>query len=203
VLYGTNATNTTPALTVSAADSLENRLLKALQYLDAQDPSEGWGQYVAGGTLQWNLIRLGGHSQGGSQAAYTASKILLPQVISFDSPSDVQTWVSSTTPALWVTAGPGATPQANYYGFTHVQDPLVPLALVENDWDSLALPGMPVSVDGVSSYGGSHRLTSNLTVTSSDPLFLYHDCTVVDAQTPLNLDGTPVYLPVWDYLCFQ
>ena len=206
VLDGTNAantTNTTPALTVSVADSLTNRLLKALQYLDAQNPSEGWGQYVVGGNLQWNLIRVGGHSQGGSQAANTASEILLPQVIAFDSPSDVQTWVSTTTPALWVTAGPGATPSANYYGFTHVQDPLVPIALAENDWNSLVLPGEPTRVDGLASYGGSHRLTSDLTVTSPDPFALFHDCTVVDAQTPLNADGTPVYLPVWDYLGFQ
>jgi hypothetical protein len=203
VLFGTNGGNTTPALTVASADAIENRLLKAIQYLDAQYPGEGWGQYAAGGSIQWSLIRLGGHSQGGSQAAYTATQIALPRVISFDSPSDAQTWVSATTPASWVAAGPGATSSANYYGFTHQRDPLVPLALAENDWDDLALPGAPTLVDGVSSYGGSHRLYSNLTVTASDPLFLYHDCTVVDAQTPKNPDGTPTYRPVWDALCFQ
>jgi hypothetical protein len=203
VLQGTNAGNQLPTFTVSAADSLENRLLKALQYLDAQYPSEGWGQYVSGGAIQWSLIRLAGHSQGGSQAAYTATKIALPRVISFDSPSDAETWVSTSTPAAWVQAGHGATPSANYYGFTHQRDPLVPLALAEADWDDLALPGAPTLVDGVASYGGSHRLYSNLTVTANDPLFLYHDCTVVDAQTPLDANGNPAYLPVWDYLCFQ
>lgn len=100
-------------------------------------------------------------------------------------------------------AGPGATPSANYYGFTHQQDPLISLALAENDWDDLVLPGAPTLVDGVTSFGGSHRLYSNLTVTANDPLFLYHDCTVVDAQTPKNSDGTPTYLPVWDALCFE
>ena len=203
VLYGTNAGNQLSTLTVAAADSIENRLLKALQYLDAQHPSEGWGQYAVGGTIQWNLIRLAGHSQGGSQAAYTATKIALPRVISFDSPSDSESWVSRSTPATWVQAGHGATASANYYGFTHQQDPLVSLALAEADWVDLALPGAPTLVDGASSYGGSHRLYSNLTVTASDPLFLYHDCTVVDAQTPKNADGTPTYQPVWDTLCFE
>lgn len=203
VLYGTNAGNQLSTITVATADAIENRLLKAIQYLDAHYPGEGWGQYAAGGSIQWSLIRVGGHSQGGSQAAYMASKIALPRVISFDSPSDSQSWVSSSTPATWVAAGVGATPSANYYGFTHQQDPLVSLALAENDWDDLALPGAPTLVDGVSSYGGSHRLYSNLTVTASDPLFLYHDCTVVDAQTPLDAKGNPVYLPVWDDLCFQ
>lgn len=203
VIFGTHAGNTLSDLTVAAPDALTNRLLKALQYLDAQNPSEGWGQYVAGGTIHWDLIRVGGHSQGGSTAAYLATQIALPRVISFDSPSDAQSWVSATTPATWVAAGAGATASANYYGFTHQQDPLVPLALAENDWDDLAMPGAPTLVDGVSSYGGSHRLYSNLTVTASDPLFLYHDCTVVDAQTPLDADNRPVYLPVWDYLCFQ
>ncbi|HEU4952533.1 MAG TPA: hypothetical protein VFT46_11315 [Holophagaceae bacterium] len=203
VLQGTTAGNQLPTFTVSAADSLENRLLKALQYLDAQYPSEGWGQYASGGTIQWSLIRLAGHSQGGSEAAYIGTQIALPRVIAFDSPSDAETWVSASTPAAWVQAGHGATPSANYYGFTHQRDPLVPLALAEADWDALVLPGAPTLVDGVSTYGGSHRLYSNLTVTASDPLFLYHDCTVVDAQTPKNSDGTPTYLPVWDALCFE
>lgn len=159
VFQGTNAGNQLPTFTVSAADSLENRLLKALQYLDAQYPSEGWGQYVNGGTIQWSLIRLAGHSQGGSEAAYIGTRIALPRVISFDSPSDAETWVSASTPAAWVQAGHGATASANYYGFTHQRDPIVPLALAEADWDALALPGAPILVDGVASYGGSHRLT--------------------------------------------
>ena len=203
VLFGTNGGNQLSTITVSPADAIQNRLLKAIQYLDAQHPGEGWGQYAAGGSLQWSLIRLAGHSQGGSQAAYTATKIALPRVISFDSPSDSQSWVSSDTPATWVASGAGATASANYYGFTHQRDPLVSLALAEADWADLGLPGSPLLVDGASSYGGSHRLYSNLTVTASDPLFLYHDCTVVDAQTPKNTDGTPTYLPVWDYLCFE
>lgn len=203
VIFGTNAGNTLSTITVAAADSIENRLLKALQYLDAQHPGEGWGQYAAGGAIQWSLIRVGGHSQGGSTAAYLATKIALSRVISFDSPSDFQSWVSSDTPATWVASGHGATPSANYYGFTHQRDPLVSLTLAENDWDDLALPGTPTLVDGTTAYGGSHRLYSNLTVTASDPLYLYHDCTVVDAQTPKTTDGTPVYLPVWDALCFQ
>lgn len=40
-------------------------------------------------------------------------------------------------------------------------------------------------------------------MTASDPLFLYHDCTVVDAQTPVDGNGVPVYLPVWDAICFE
>ncbi len=203
VLYGTNAGNALSTITVAPADSIENRLLKAIQYLDAQYPTEGWGQYAVGDAIQWNLIRLAGHSQGGSQAAYTATKITLPRVISFDSPSDSASWVSNDTPSPWVQTGPGATASANYYGFTHQQDPLVSLSLAEADWTDLALPGTPTLVDGATSYNGSHRLYSNLTVTASDPLFLYHDCTVVDAQTPKNSDGTPTYVPVWDYLCFE
>ncbi len=53
--------NTSTLVAVNVPNSVENRLAKALVYLNTTYPTEGWGTYVPGGVVQWNLIRLAGH----------------------------------------------------------------------------------------------------------------------------------------------
>src|SRR3954452_6976464 len=54
---------------VDRANSIENRLTKALQYLAATYPGEGWAQFVdAGGTPKWSEIVVAGASLGAGEA---------------------------------------------------------------------------------------------------------------------------------------
>src|SRR3954452_1037580 len=58
-----------PVVAVDRANSIENRLSKALQYLAATYPGEGWAQFVdAGGTPKWSEIVVAGASLGAGEA---------------------------------------------------------------------------------------------------------------------------------------
>jgi hypothetical protein len=41
-----DGTDRTPLVDVDRANSIENRLIKLLQYLDANRPGEGWGGFL-------------------------------------------------------------------------------------------------------------------------------------------------------------
>jgi len=53
----------TPLVNVTRANSIENRLIKLLQYLRARFPNEGWGQYLENDSaIRWASIVVSGHS---------------------------------------------------------------------------------------------------------------------------------------------
>jgi predicted esterase len=51
-------------------ESIENRLMKLLHYLDQLQPDQHWGRYLTSGLPNWSRIAVAGHSQGGGVAAY-------------------------------------------------------------------------------------------------------------------------------------
>lgn len=191
---------------VSPANGIQNRLTKALAYLAQQHPQDGWGQFLDNsGNVQWNLVRVSGHSQGGGEAGYIGKQKLVDQVCFFSSPADIDN--VQHTLAAWVTAS-GVTPAARYFGFSHQRDGQIPWALIQQEWPAFGMDafGTYVNVDSAAPpYGQSHMLTSNLDKPSwvvlpdSDA---YHGITVRDAVTPLDSNGLPTYRPVWQYQCF-
>jgi hypothetical protein len=194
-----------PLLAVDKANSIVNRLQKLLTYLDARYPKENWGQFLlSDDSVDWRLVVVGGHSQGGGHAGVMAQLYLLDRACYFASPPD---WSKpSDQPAPWQSPG-GATTADHEYGFTHLGDTSVAYAHLSSIWGNagLQMPGSAVSVDSQSPpYGNSRQLTTNavpnLSGGSKNP---YHGATVADAATPIAADGTPVYEPVWTYMCFQ
>ncbi len=188
-------------IAVSPANSINNRLIKLLTYLHAQNPTEGWGQYLVAGQPNWTRIRVAGHSQGGGHAGYIAKLYAVDRAVYFSSPGDWRNGASQ--PATWIVT-PGATTAARQYGFTHVQDPLVPLAIATSVWQALGLSGPPTTVDGASApYMGSHQLTTNAAPNQAgsggSP---FHGAPVVDSQVPLTPSGAPLFEPVWIQQCF-
>ena len=87
------------------------RLVKLLQYLDAQHPGEHWGDYLKAGEPDWSRIVVSGLSQGAGMAAYIAKKKAVARVVLFSSPwdftgrsRDVAAWIfepSATPPERW------------------------------------------------------------------------------------------------------
>ena len=73
------------------AESIATRLLNALNYLSANDPSESsvnWAQFVSAGNVVWSQVTLAGHSQGAGHAAYMGKHLALARVIMLSGPID-------------------------------------------------------------------------------------------------------------------
>lgn len=187
----------TDAITIDRSNSIENRLIKLLNYLDTQHPQEGWRQYLNGDTLVWNSIAIAGHSQGGGQAAFIAKEHELARVIMFSPGLDSAGYYGF---APWVSE-PHLTPSDRYYGFIHENDRMVKLDKTLEGWDILGLDtynGYPENIDSqVDPYHGSHQLT-----TDSSPRIprTEHGSIIVDSRVPFLPDGTPLYQDAWQYL---
>lgn len=190
---------------VNRANSIIGRLESLLGYLSTTFPNEGWGQYLVNGRVNWALVTVAGHSQGGGHAAFLAKLESLDRVVMFSAPGD--TGVAANTPAAWLSL-PNITPVARQYGFTHVNDTLIALSTVTRNWSTIGIDslGLVTSVDGATSpFGNSRQLTSaaapnpNPTGVTASPT---HGAPVVDAVTPLTPQNSPLYAPVWIYLAF-
>ncbi len=188
---------------IPSTECVEQRLVSLLLYLSTNFPSEGWSEYMVGMQPDWSKITVSGHSQGGGHAAVLGKLYSVSRVVCLSSPADWQNIPNA--PATWY-ARVGATPRGRFYGFSHLQDELVPWAQLVFIWASMGLSafGSSVSVDAMSApYAGSHQLTTNI---SHAPAPLYpapfHSATVVDLVTPKLADGSPAYMPVWSFLCF-
>jgi hypothetical protein len=199
LLNGGDVPKAIPAVSVSTSDSIQQRLAKTLAYLDSTDPAAGWGQFLdASGKVLWSRVRVGGHGEGGVQAAYIATQIPVVQACLLSAPGDT----AGGGPAPWISAATAAsaTPGSRFIGFAHVQDTVTRFTTLQTAWAALGLTGAPTSVDGaMPPYGGSHQLTSNLAANWSVD---YHAVTAVDSETPLDADGTATYAPAWTAACF-
>lgn len=197
--------DTSPLVSISQQNSITGRLVALLTYMHSNYPNEGWGQYLVGGAPNWSVITLAGHSQGAGHAAYMGKLHVLDRIAMFSGPGD--TGNGNGLPAQWI-ALPNATPAARQYGFTHQQDELVPLMLIEFNWNQIGLGafGASISVDrNAGTFGERRQLTTNIAIPVS-PLAPStapaHGSTVVDVVTPLTSLGEPIYLPVWNYMVF-
>lgn len=185
-------------ISVAPADAIENRLLKALQFLANRYPSEGWGNFVDGNVLRWGKIRVGGHSQGGGHAAFMGKDLVLDGITCLSSPDDWDTRLNA--PSAWI-AKPRATPASRMWGFGNVNDDLVPFAHATANWNLFGMGafGATSSVDsGSAPWGnGSHELSTALNSGTSS-----HNMPAVDVATPKAADGSALFAPVWRQIAF-
>ncbi len=182
----------TPLVDVNRANSIENRLIKLLEYLQQKQPDTKWGQFLSDSKLHWEAIAFSGHSQGGGHAAMVGKVHSSYRIVMFSAPE----------PAAWTTENLN-TPPDSYYGLVHKLESIHnPIVLA---WKKLGVPGAPVNADGQpSSFIMSHQLVTSVTpVGPPDKQGLpnYHNSVVVDDFTPVGPDGvTPVLRDVWIYL---
>ena len=196
--------NVSTLVTVSPANAIRNRLTAVLNFLARQQPQEGWGRFVDGaGNLQWPLIRVGGHSQGGGSAVHLSKQAAVDRACFFAAPGD--TTDGQTAVAPWVSAA-GVTPAVRLYGFAHEQDGIISNALVLQSWNALQLNtfGAAIRVDGVAApYSGRHMLLTS--APRGNPLtaagLAFHNLPIVDFFTPME-GNLPAFRRVWQTLCF-
>lgn len=188
-----------PFLAVSGTNSIENRLMKALQYLTDQYPSEGWGQYLSLDAVDWSQITISGHSQGGGHAALIAKTRTVDRCLMFDS---MDYWLAGARPYDWVFQE-SATPVSRWFMLTHERDQSAVLDLLKGHVAALDVDryGDAVSADvSQPPFWESHFLTTNLEPARGGA-GEYHGTPVSDVDTPLSADGvTPLLKPSWDHL---
>jgi len=173
------------------ADSIENRLLKLLQFLASNYPQEGWGQYLNGDSVQWEDVIASGDSQGGGMAAIVGQVHEVARVAMFAAVTDAIGGFNGPAPA-W-TSKPKATPADRFFGFAHMDDQWWPAE--QKNWAALNLTqfGAVVNVDNATApYDGSHMLTTDIAWDHSMANGA-HPAVV----SPLN---TGTFAPVWAYL---
>ncbi len=191
----------TPLVNITRANSIENRVIKLLQYLRARFPDDGWGQYLVNdNTIRWPAIVVSGHSQGGGHAGIIGRYHLVARVVMF---AAMDYSGRAMKPANWIAAPgltPNATPAERFFGFSHQRDEAVNFTILSTQvWPAYGMNafGPVVNVDlAAPPYGATHSLTSNL----GTPTNNYHGCVAVDRNLALRTDGAPVYKPVWEYL---
>jgi hypothetical protein len=197
--------NSSALVAVAEPDSIVTRLQRTLAYLNTTYPSEGWGQYLVGGSVDWSKIVVAGHSQGGGHAGVMAKLYALQRAVYFSSPAD---WnVITNQPAAWMSGEPNVTPASRQYAFGNVDDTLVAYGELRLNWAALGLTafGAPASVDAATAgpFAANHLLVTANPGRSGVAASPTHGSTVLDAATPLDAAGAPVFDAVWGYLCFQ
>lgn len=190
-------TQVSPAVNVDTLNSIYTRTVKLLQFL-SQISSHNWAQYLSSdSTLDWSKIVVSGHSQGAGHVCYLAKKFQVERVVMFSGPNDYSTYFSNSAP--WLRED-GITPVSRHFVFLHLQDEIVPFSHQFADIAGLGMLQLDDTtiVDGASPpFSNSHCLYSNHAPGSSGN---YHGSTIIHSATPLDGNGNPVFIPVWDYL---
>lgn len=184
----------TKHITVSRTDSIENRLIKLLQWLARQRAKEGWGQFLKDdGSIWWERVAVAGQSQGGGHAALIGVHHRVSRVLCFGAPKDHSLALGS--PAAWYLKE-SATPKDRFFAFNHEQDRqgCTPAQQIEN-LKALKLDayGPPVKVeDSMPPYGASRIFMTN------------HPGTEVDSRTAhgtmISGRNKALVEPVWRHM---
>lgn len=187
-------------VTVDRTNCIENRLIKALQYLHTTYPTRGWGQYLSGDMPRWDKFIVCGHSQGGGMAGMIAKTRFVDRCVTLAS---MDWWDAGNRPYNWMLADP-QTPLSRWFLFAHERDQFLSFTNMRVAASALGVDryGACVQVEASpsSNYFGRHFLSTDLEPSTNAP-GSYHGCPVVDLATPLQADGaTPVFKPAWDYL---
>lgn len=119
----------------SRAQSIDRRLISALQFLRKRYPRDGWGEYLDADRPRWNEIVLSGVSQGAGMAAYIAKYRRVGRVVLFSGPWDFVE--SSQQLASWLSQ-PSATPAGRWFGEYHARE--VTASLLRKAYKALGIP---------------------------------------------------------------
>lgn len=190
--------DTHDSISVNYDNSIINRFLKLLKYLDTNYPTENWGQYLINDTtVNWQSVVIAGHSQGAGHATYGSKFFPMNRVIML---SWVD-WMWPGTNPLWITQT-GQTPDSAYFGFIHTGDASI-YSGIPTTWTNLGmnLYGAVTNIDNISPpYNNSHSLITSAPINQTPTQTNYHNATCVDWVTTITQSGDTLYKPVWEYL---
>jgi|ERR1022692_70234 hypothetical protein len=186
----------TSFINIPRSESIENRTIKLLEYLQNEHPSQNWGQFVHSGQISWEKVAVAGQSQGGGHAAIIATRFLVSRVICFGAPKDFSLYFRE--PAKWYESS--VTPLSRYFAFNNYQDKQ------GCDYEQLLQNIKKLGIDkgGVADvdkevrpFHHAHALFTDWPGTPTDSKTA-HGSMISDAN--LNGKGVPIFRPVWWYM---
>jgi hypothetical protein len=182
---------------VDSANSIYNRTLRLLVYLDGEHPGQGWSDFFTSGTLNVEKLVVAGHSQGGGHAAYFARVFAIDRLILFASPNDYSE--KYDRPAPWCEAD-FATSPTRFFGLLHRRDEIASASYQYAIWNVIGLLSSAdtISADG-SDFTSSHALVTNYEPNPNASPRLKHNVPVRDDALPTGSDGEHL-ISVWKYL---
>ena len=174
---------------VDSANSIHNRLVKLLQYLERNRPMEQWGRFLDQyRQILWSDLILAGHSQGAGHAAYLAKHFAVNRVVMFSGPNDFSNHFEQ--PAPWL-GQMGETEPQRHFAYLSLFDDAVPFEHQLANLRSLSLQEFSDTVrvdDAAPPYDFAHILYT----TQNPGLVLIHH------NVPVK--NSPLNKLVWTYL---
>ena len=170
-----------PVITITPPDSIETRVVRALEHLQAINPGGDWQYYLDAGKPRWAKIVISGISHGASSSGLIAMVREVDRAVMLSGPLDSgQAWLK----------GAPLTAIDRFYGFTHTLDPQHPGHL--QSFTDMLLPGEPLVIDAEAApYGDSHRLVSAAATGDG------HGATQAGGASPKDNNDAYLFLPVW------
>lgn len=177
----------TSVIAISRADSIEGRVVKMLERLQALNPKGDWQYFVVNGQPRWERIIISGISHGASSAGVIAKVRPVARAVMLSGPLDTgQAWLAQAS----------VTPPERQWGFTHAVDPQHAGHL--GAFTALQLPGTPQRLEaGSAPWGGSHRLFTALDAGNGDQS---HSSTQAGSTSPRAPDGGYRFGDAWDLM---
>lgn len=191
-----------PAISVSRANSIENRVIRLLQFMQVTDPDGAWNQFLVGDTaVRWSAVSVAGHAQGGADALFIAQRHEVLRATTYASFGDALP--SGQNVAPWLTQ-PFATPMSRVFGLIssldEVTSPFTTLAV----WSAIGMGTLLVDVDITAMpYGASQRfITAAAPINARFSVAPNHNVVALDFNTPRFSNATPAFAAVWRALSF-
>ena len=157
------------------SESIINRLVSLLRYLQERDPARHWDGYLLGEEPNWSRTVVSGLSQGAGMAAYIAKHRSVARVVLFSSPWDFQR--SSRRLAPWLIE-PSETPPDRWFAEYHRRENTA--ALIAGAYQALQIPKSNIRIFDLD-------LPKDMKFKSDNP---YHVSTIKVAA----------YAPEWEFL---
>jgi len=157
------------------SESIINRLVSLLGYLQEHDAVRHWDGYLLNGQPNWSRIVISGLSQGAGMAAYIAKHRSVARVVLFSSPWDFQR--SSQRLAPWL-IDPSETPPDRWFAEYHRREKTA--ALIARAYQALQIPKINIRIFDLD-------LPKDMKFKSDNP---YHVSTI----------RVPAYAPEWEFL---
>jgi hypothetical protein len=147
-------------VTIKRADSLEERVVRALQHMATADPGGDWGWYLNpdGNSVRWSDGCFVGFGYGGTMAAVIARYVRLAHAVSLSAPA-----AEGRPDAAWLEAA-SATPLERVFAIYGQNDDPASAGRYDATTGALGYLGAVLQVGlaaapvATNPYGGSHRL---------------------------------------------
>lgn len=185
---------------VDRANSIENRVLRLLQFMRHFDPGGNWEQFVVGDSAPaWEKVSVAGHEQGGGFALFIAHRRVVARASAYSSFGDA---LPNGALAPWLRQ-PFATPIARVFGVISTFDELVSPSEALAAWTAIGMGSALIDIDITAMpYGSAQRFITALSPFNAQTTrYPNHGVLTMDLNTPIR-QGVPSFASVWRAVSF-